>query len=111
MAIGTITVINKMQADGPLNLDTIAFAGDATYPASGSPGFQALVRKALNKGNVTILYVISQDSGGYFPIYDVAGDKLKVFVGDNNNASDGPLVENASADLSATTFRLVVVSK
>lgn len=111
MAIGNITVINKMQISGTLNLDTISFAGDNAYAAGGSGGFQAAVRKALGKGNVTILAVIPQDCGGYNPVYDPATDKLKLFVGDNNNAADGPGVENATTDTSSTTLRLVVVSK
>lgn len=111
MAIGAITVINKTQVTGVLNVDQIAFAGDGAYPANGTPGFQALVRAALGKGNVTIIHVVPQDCGGYLPVYDNVADKLKVFYGDNNNAADGPLVENATANLSATTFKVVVLSK
>jgi hypothetical protein len=111
MAIGAITVLNKMQISGTLNHDLISFAGDGTYPANGSPGFQAAVRAALGKGNVTVMYVVPQDCGGYFPVYDSAGDKLKVFYSDNNNAADGPMIENAAGNLSAITFKLIVVSK
>lgn len=111
MAIGAITVVSKSQIPGPLNIDQISFAGDAAYPSGGTPGFQALVRTALGKGNVTISHVIPVDCGGYVPEYDTAADKLKLLYGDNNNAADGPLVENATADLHTTTFKLIVVSK
>jgi hypothetical protein len=111
MALGTITVVSKTQVPGPLNLDQISFAGDGAYPANGTPGFQALVRAALGKGNVTILHVVPMECGGYVPFYDAAADKLKVLYGDNNNAADGPLIENATANLSGTTFKLVVISK
>lgn len=111
MAIGAITVVRKTQVPGPLNFDEISFAGDATYPSNGTPGFQALVRAALGKGNVTILHVVAQDCGGYIPVYDTVADKLKVYYADNNNASDGPLIENATADIHTTTFKVVVVSK
>lgn len=111
MALGTITVVRKTQIPGPLNYDEISFAGDGAYPTNGTPGFQALVRTALGKGNVTILHVIPAECGGYIPFYDVAADKLKVIYSDNNNAADGPLIENATANLSGTTFKLTVVSK
>lgn len=111
MAIGAITVINKTQVTGVLNVDQISFAGDGAYPANGTPGFQALVRAALGKGNVTIIQVIPQECGGYVPLYDNTADKLKVYYADNNNAADGPLIENATANLSAQTFKLTVISK
>lgn len=111
MAIGTITVVSKTQIPGPLNIDQISFAGDAAYGAGGTAAFQASVRAALGKGNVTILHIIPVDCGGYVPMYDTATDKLKVMYSDNNNASDGPLIENATANISATTFKLMVVSK
>lgn len=101
MAIGTITVLDKSQISGTLNNDEILFAGDATYPAGGTPGFQQLVRKALGKGNVTILYVVPQAGQALQPWYDNDNDKLKVFNG----------TSEASGSLSATTFRVVVVSK
>jgi hypothetical protein len=110
MALGTITAVAKSQVSG-LNLDRISFAGDGAYPAGGTPGFQALVRTALGKGSVTILQVQVEDCGGYVPMYDNANDKLKVYYGDNNNAADGALVENATANLSAVTFKLLVTSK
>ena len=69
------------------------------------------MRAALGKGNVSILYVVAQDCGGYVPVYDNTNDKLKVYYADNNNASDGPLIENATANLSGTTFKIVVLSK
>jgi hypothetical protein len=111
MAIGAITVVSKTQVTGPLNVDQISFAGDGAYPANGTPGFQALVRAALGKGNVTILYLIPQDCGGYIPVYDNVADKLKVYYSDNNNAADGPMIENATANLSGQTFKITVLSK
>lgn len=111
MAIGAITVINKSQMPGPLNIDEVSFAGDGAYPAGGTAGFQAIIRAALQKGNVTLLFVVPMDAGGYVPFYDVANDKLKVMYSDNNNAADGPLIENATANLSGVTFRMKVLSK
>jgi hypothetical protein len=102
MAIGAITVVDKSQVTGVLNHDEIVFTGDATYPAGGTPGFLALVRKALNKGNITILNIITEDSGGKTVVYDAALDKLKVYAGTS---------EQAAGSLAATTFRLTIVSK
>lgn len=102
MALGTITVLSKQQISGTLNHDEIVFQGDATYPAGGTPGFQATMRQVLNKGNVTVMHVISQDSAGQSAVYDPVADKLKVYNGTS---------EHAAGDLSAITFRLVVVSK
>jgi hypothetical protein len=111
MAIGAITVVSKSQVPGPLNVDQIAFAGDGAYPSAGTPGFLALVRAALGKGNITILNVVAQECGGYQIVYDGVADKLKVLYIDNNNAADGPMIENATANLSGVTFNLLILSK
>lgn len=102
MALGTITVLDKSQISGTLNMDEIQFPGDNAYPAGGTPGFQAEVQKVLGKGRVTVLYVITQSAGGNTCYYDADNDKLKVFAG---------TTEVAAGSLAATTFRLVVVSK
>jgi hypothetical protein len=110
MAIGTITVTAKSQVSG-LNLDRISFAGDGAYSAGGTPGFQALVRAALGKGNVTLLAVTAEASGGYMVQYDTTNDKLKIYQGDNDNSADAPAIENATANLSGVTFKLLAISK
>lgn len=101
MALGAITVVSKSQVPGPLNVDEISFAGDGAYAAGGTAGFQALVRTALGKGAVRIVGLISKDSGGKTPTYDPVTDKLKVYAGTS---------EQANGDVSATTFRIVVLS-
>jgi hypothetical protein len=110
MALGTITVVAKSQVNG-LNLDRISFPGDGAYPAGGTPGFQALVRTALAKGSVTVLAVAAEASGGYVVQYDTTNDKLKIYQGDNDNSADAPGIENATANLSGVTFKLLVISK
>lgn len=110
MALGTITVAEGGAAVGPLFIDRIACAGDGAYPSGGSTGFLALVQAKIGASR-DILAVIPQDCGGYVPSYDHTADKLKVYYADNNNAADGPLIENATADLSGTTFNLVIISK
>lgn len=102
MALGAITVISKAQHAG-LNHDVVSFNGDSAYAAGGTAGFTALVRTALKKGNVQILYVLADGgAGGKTPVFDGFNDKLKVYNGTS---------EQGAGDLSGTAFRLVVVSQ
>ena len=113
MALGTITLDSDAgaQPSAPTFVDVIHCAGDGAYPTGGTPGFAALFQ-AKTKDSRSPVAVISQDCGGYVAVYDLANDKLKVYYGDNNNASDGPLIEVPNAtDLSGVTFRLVVLSQ
>lgn len=102
MALGAITVLEKNQIVGPLNIDRIQFNGDSTYPTGGTAGFQTTLRAALGKGNVQILYITTIEGGGFNLVYDGTNDKLKV----NSGAS-----EHAAGDISATPFRALVISK
>jgi hypothetical protein len=111
MALGTIT--NPAGLDGPggptpVFADLISFAGDGAYPAGGTAGFQASYR-AATKNNREVLGVLPQDCGGYVPVYDKTNDKLKVY--EQTNVATSPLIETATADLSGTTFNLIVLSK
>jgi hypothetical protein len=109
MALGTMVVVEKSASLGPVRYDEIAVPGDGAYPAGGTPGFTALVRTALAVGSVEIIGLMPGDCGGYHAVYDKANDKLKVY---RNGAINVPQVEvTAATDLSATTFRMVVVSK
>ena len=109
MAIGTITKAEG--CSGPLGLfvDRISFLGDGAYPAGGTVGFLALAQAKIGASR-NIIAVIPQDCGGYMPAYDHANDKLKVYEGDYSPAAVGPFVENVTADLSAVTFNLVILS-
>lgn len=109
MAIGTITVGTRAghAPSRPMFADTMSFAGDGAYAAGGTADFQASVRTALGS-NVTVLAVIPGDCGGYVPVYDQAADKLKVY--EQTDVATSPLIETVTADLSGTTFNVVVVS-
>lgn len=110
MALGTATVVEEAAAGkGTLRADLLSFAGDDAYAANGTTGFQAFVREALGRGNVEVIGVLPQDCGGYLPVYDKAGDRLKVFYV-NADAADGPMIEVPNGDISAATFRLIVLS-
>lgn len=111
MALGTIVKDSLLEAGlGPVRLDEIHFPGDGAYPAGGTPGFEALVRAKLVAGNVDVIAIIQIDASGYVLRYDKANDKLMVFESDNGGA-DGPLQQTTTADLSGTTFRVIVLSR
>lgn len=110
MAIGAITAGNAVgQEGGPISIELLSFAGDGAYGAGGTIDFTALVIAALGKGNVEILAIIGQDCGGYVPVFDKAADKLKVY--EQTNVATSPLIETVTANLSGTTFNVLVISK
>lgn len=106
MAIGSITVGaqagQRTSVPGPRAIP-LQFAGDGTYPAGGTPDFTSLVRAALGYEGVTVVTVTGEDCGGYVVTYNRAADKLKVWEQDGS----GPLVENATANLSGVTFNVI----
>ena len=112
MALGAITVVKESSADGgSFRMDLIKFAGDSAYPAGGTPGLEGLFREKMDAGNFDIKGVIPQDCGGYTVGYDPETDKLKVYHADYAAGVAGKLVEvPATTDLSATTFRLLVMT-
>lgn len=117
MALGTITITDVRETqDGGQEL-LLSFPGDGTYPAGGTPGFNALVQDAIEaaaaaasdanvrgRETVEVLYIVPQRAGIYVPSYDYANDKLFVY----SNATD---VENVVGNLSAITFECVAVCK
>lgn len=111
MAIGAITKAATGDSKGggfPIFFDRISFAGDGAYASGGTAGFQASFRAAV-PGNREILAVIPEDCGGYYPVYDKTNDKLKVY--EQTDTATSPLIETATANLSGTTFNLVIISK
>lgn len=68
---------------------TIAF--DSSYPTGGEA-----IAPAAKFGLQKVNMVITQPKSGYTFEYDYTNDKLLVYWGDNNNASDGPSVEVAN---------------
>lgn len=77
---------------------------DSSYPTNG----EALTAAQLGLNKVTV--VIPLPAAGYVGEYDLTNSKLKAFYGDNNNASDGPLIEVPNTtDLSAVSMYLVAI--
>jgi len=108
MAIGTITVGDQagQAVSKPLRAIPLQFLGDGTYPAGGTPNFQSLVRAALpGYEGVTLFDVTGQDCGGYVVTYDRENDKLKVW--EQTDVATSPLIETATANLSAVTFNVI----
>lgn len=74
----------RMDRDS-VRIGTIAF--DSSYAVGG----ESLTASDLNLRGVSFLLVAPKN--GYVFEYDYANRKLKAYYGDNNNASDGPLIE------------------
>jgi hypothetical protein len=121
MAIGAITYdggdgMVGEKPSAPLFAVDVEFAGDAAYPAGGTPNFQGLVRDAIEaavaalpdanvrgRTNIEIRAVAGYDAGQYVPWYDRAADKL--FVRDGGSATWA----EAAGNLSTTTFKLTLL--
>ena len=115
MALGTITIKKVRETvDGGQEL-LLSFAGDGAYPAGGTPNFNSLLRAAIKaahaaasdanvRGNedVSCMYIVPQRAGALVPSYDYDNDKLYVY----DNGTDA---ENATANISGTTFECVAV--
>ena len=65
----------------------VRITADAAYPTGGW---------AITPANcqlTSITQIFPESVGGYVFEWDEAAQKLKAYWGDNNNASDGPLIE------------------
>ena len=112
MALGTVTVVEQSQGDGPLFIDRITVVGDTAYGAGGTAGLQALYQAAVGATR-TIVAVVpdaentddgSGGSGEVIPQYVHASDKLKIIIA-------GSGAESAQAAQNGVTYKLVVFSK
>lgn len=104
MSLTTLTVVDKSNAaQGPLFFDRVTLVGDAAYVATGTTGLQAIYAAAV-KSNRTIVAVVPGDCGDAVPSYDPVTDKLFVRV-----MSTG--VQAANGDLSASTYKLTIISR
>ena len=65
---------------------------DTDYPTGGWP------ITAANCQLTSITHILAEPVGGYVFEWDDAAAKLKAYWGDNNNASDGPLIEIPAND-------------
>jgi hypothetical protein len=93
----TLTVLRTVEA-GEFALDHLTITMDATYPAGGEA-----IDAVGDIGYLTVWFS-GPSTTGYIGKWDATNQKIKVFYADNNNAADGPLIENATADISAEIF-------
>jgi hypothetical protein len=105
----TYTLLNRrnMGSSKKTNRVRLAFGdGALTVPANGIP---------ISKGklgcptNIESMWVVDQGVSGYVFQYDQSAEKLVVMMGDNNNASDGPLVEASTVAIAAQTLEVEVI--
>jgi len=102
MPLGNLTVVERIDALGPMRALRCTVVGDNAYPTGGSPGLLAKIRAAL-KGQENIVAVFGQgDNGDRLLEYDHANDKLRVRV-----ISTGAEVAPAN-DQSSATYGLVI---
>jgi len=82
--------------------------GVDTYPSGGVPITKASVGCPNDIEEFHIMD--ASDADGYVYKYDYENDKIRIYLGDNNNASDGPLIEftGASTVVAATTIYVKV---
>ena len=82
--------------------------GALTYPSGGIP----LDKNKMGCPNTILSVMLNNPSSGdgYLYKYDLANNKIRIYQGDNNNASDAPLIEliAATATPAATTLTLEV---
>lgn len=77
-------------------------AMDSSYPTGG----EAVTARQF--GLEVFDFVLGAPSGGYVPEFDHASKKLKVYYGDNDKASDGPLIQIPDkTDIATVVFRVV----
>lgn len=70
---------------------TVTSGGDA-IPVFGNWGF---------KRNLDLVIISEMNAtDGYVYKYDKSAGKILVYLGDNNNAADGPLIQATGADIS-----------
>lgn len=81
-------------------------AFDSSYPTGG----EALTAADLGFEDAAANLIVHVPmKSGYMFEYDGTNAKIKAYYGDNNNASDGPLIEVPNTtDLSALTDVLVI---
>jgi hypothetical protein len=113
MALGTITVIESVSADGPVFYDRCTIVGDGAYPTGGTVAFQALYQAAAKTAGIlgetggrTIVHLSNENTGEAQELaYNHANDTLTAFV----SATAAEVAD--TTDLSGNTYNVLVVSK
>lgn len=99
-------VLEREHGPGRLTTLIVKFTFDSTYPANGE-----VVDLDLLGVNEVLNEAVGLTNGGYVAQYLKATNKVKLWYGDNNNAADGPLIENATTDVSAQSVTLTLLCR
>lgn len=84
---------------------------DVTFDSSYPTGGEALTPEDCGMQSIEAVLPQLGDTG-YVVLYDRTNEKLLAYMGDNNNASDGPLIEVANTtDLSTLDVRILVIGR
>lgn len=116
MALGVLTLIAfaaGASASEPIFVEEVNYVGPVSYTTGGDTGLQAAYRAlGVAQSGRTIVSVQAVDAKGYSIGWDSALGKLKLYQGDNANASPAPSTQVPNAtDLSAVSFRLLITSR
>jgi len=105
MALGALTLVEKVEGVGPLFIYRCNILGDGAYGAGGSTGLLAKLRTLTKQANLNIIGVIPQSLPSTVSEleYDHTNEKLFARVRTTG-------VESAVADQSAITYGLVIIA-
>lgn len=106
MALGALTLVEKIDSQGPVFHCRCNLVGDSAYSAGGSTGLLAKLRTLLDAPNLNILAVVDQTAPGVGlneVSYDHANEKLFMRVRTTG-------VESADSDQSDVTYGLYIVA-
>jgi len=103
MAATVTSVFSGSILGAKQRVSVTTITGDSSYATGG----YAITANQVGFSRITAVLAVGANTG-YVPTWDATNSKLKVFYGDNNNASDGPLIEvPAATDLSAVSFTVL----
>lgn len=103
MALGNLTIVERVDAVGPVFHFRCTLVGDGAYPAGGSTGLLAKLRTATGMPNLNIISVKDEGILADAAEYDHANEKLFIRV-----KATG--VESAVANQSGVTYGLYIVA-
>ena len=82
---------------------------DASYPTGGET---VTIADSANDVTLERIEHLQANGGGYIGVWDKPNQKLLLYYSDNNNASDGPLIEVPNTtDLSAITLNFLAIGQ
>lgn len=105
MALGALTIVEKVDGVGPVFHIRATIVGDSAYAAGGSTGLLAALKAVLKDDNVNIISVVGQSAPSTASEleYDHTNEKLFARVRTTG-------AESAVADQSGVTYGLCIVA-